>query len=100
MRHFLVVAVAGALLSSTGQLRAALNDEIVALVRSGAPLEANLAELGGDLPGALGNITTVLAERAKQWKPRPPRYRTGCLGKYTALATSADTGGALKWDLP
>jgi hypothetical protein len=22
----------------------------------------------------------------------------GCLGKYTALATSADTGGVLKWD--
>ena len=64
----------------------ALNDEIVALVRSGVPLEANLAELGGDLPGALGNITTVLAERAKQGEPLadliarsssqfPPAYR-------------------------
>jgi dihydroxy-acid dehydratase len=39
-----------------------------------------------------------LAQRAKQWKARPPRFTTGCLGKYTALATSADTGGVLKWD--
>jgi dihydroxy-acid dehydratase len=39
-----------------------------------------------------------LARRKKEWKPRPPRYKTGCLGKYTALATSADTGGVLKWD--
>ena len=49
----------------------ALNDEIAALVKSGVPLEANLAEIGGDLPGALGNITTLLAERAKQGEPLP-----------------------------
>lgn len=47
----------------------ALNDEIVALVRAGVPLEANLAEIGGDLPGALGRITTMLAERAKAGEP-------------------------------
>jgi dihydroxy-acid dehydratase len=39
-----------------------------------------------------------LARRAADWKPRPPRYTTGCLGKYSALATSADTGAVLKWD--
>ena len=38
-----------------------------------------------------------LAARAAEWKPRPPRYTTGCLGKYSALATSADTGGVLRW---
>jgi dihydroxy-acid dehydratase len=38
-----------------------------------------------------------LAERAKRWKPRPPRYTTGALGKYAKLATSADTGAVLKW---
>jgi type II secretory pathway component PulF len=43
---------------------AALNDEISALVRSGVPLETNLAEIGGDLPGTLGKITTLLAQRA------------------------------------
>jgi dihydroxy-acid dehydratase len=39
-----------------------------------------------------------LAKRAGEWKPRPPRYTTGCLGKYSALATSADTGAVLKWN--
>ncbi len=39
-----------------------------------------------------------LAERAKKWKPRPPRFKTGYLAKYTAMATSADTGAVLKWD--
>ena len=41
----------------------ALNDEIAALVRAGVPLEAGLAELGGDLPGRLGQFATVLAQR-------------------------------------
>ena len=39
-----------------------------------------------------------LAKRAAEWKPRPPRYTTGCLGKYASMATSADTGAVLKWD--
>jgi len=53
-----------------------------------------------DIPGHSMNVRLSdeeLAKRAKQWKPRPPRYTTGCLGKYAALATSADTGGVLKW---
>ena len=41
----------------------ALNDEIAALVRAGVPLEAGLAELGGDLPGRLGRFAAALAER-------------------------------------
>jgi type II secretory pathway component PulF len=49
----------------------ALNDEIAALVRSGVPLEANLAELGEDLPGTLGNITTLLAQRASKGESLP-----------------------------
>ena len=28
----------------------------------------------------------------------PARYTTGCLAKYAAMATSADTGAVLKWD--
>jgi dihydroxy-acid dehydratase len=39
-----------------------------------------------------------LAERKQQWKPRPPRYKTGALARYAAMATSADTGAVLKWD--
>jgi dihydroxy-acid dehydratase len=54
-----------------------------------------------DIPGHTLNVRlsdAELAERAKTWQPRPPRYTKGCLGKYAALATSADTGGVLKWD--
>ncbi len=39
-----------------------------------------------------------LAERAKKWKPRRPKFNTGCLAKYAAMATSADTGAVLEWD--
>ena len=49
----------------------ALNDEIAALVRSGVPLETNLAEIGEDLPGTLGKITTLLAQRAGQGESLP-----------------------------
>ena len=41
----------------------ALNDEIAALVRAGVPLETGLAELGGDLPGRLGQFAAILAQR-------------------------------------
>jgi type II secretory pathway component PulF len=49
----------------------ALNDEIVALVRSGVPLESNLVEVGKDLPGTLGRITSMLAQRASRGEPLP-----------------------------
>ncbi len=39
-----------------------------------------------------------LNRRKAQWKPRPPRITGGCLAKYAAMATSADTGAVLKWD--
>jgi type II secretory pathway component PulF len=41
----------------------ALNAEIAALVRAGVPLEMGLAQLGGDLPGRLGQLTAGLAQR-------------------------------------
>ena len=41
----------------------ALNDEIAALARAGVPLEPALAELGADMPGRLGQIATLVAER-------------------------------------
>ena len=37
-----------------------------------------------------------LAARAKQWKPMAPRFTTGWLARYAAMATSADTGAILK----
>jgi len=39
----------------------------------------------------------ALAERKKVWTAPKPRVTQGCLGKYAALATSADTGAVLKW---
>ena len=38
-----------------------------------------------------------LAERLKAWTAPEPRYKTGYLAKYTALATSACTGAVLQW---
>jgi dihydroxy-acid dehydratase len=38
-----------------------------------------------------------LAERRKSWTPPKPRITAGCLAKYAAMATSADTGAVLKW---
>jgi dihydroxy-acid dehydratase len=53
-----------------------------------------------DIPARKLNVRlseAELAERAKQWQPRPGRFQTGYLAKYAAMATSADTGAVLKW---
>ena len=44
----------------------ALNDEIAALVRAGVPLEQGLTALGADMPGRLGKVTQMLAERMQR----------------------------------
>jgi dihydroxy-acid dehydratase len=54
-----------------------------------------------DIPGHQLNVRlseAELAERAKQWQPRQPRFKTGCLGRYAAMVTSADAGAVLKWE--
>jgi len=38
-----------------------------------------------------------LAERKRAWTPSKPKTTEGCLAKYAAMATSADTGAVLKW---
>jgi dihydroxy-acid dehydratase len=40
-----------------------------------------------------------LAKRKAQFKPPQPRITKGCLAKYASMATSADTGAVLKWQL-
>ncbi len=53
-----------------------------------------------DIPGHKLSVRLTeeeLAGRKKNWKPREPRFKTGCLAKYAALATSADTGAVLKF---
>ncbi len=39
-----------------------------------------------------------LAERRKDWKPREPRFKTGCLARYAAMVTGAETGAVVKWE--
>ena len=41
----------------------ALNDEIIALVRAGVPLDRGLVSLGTDLPGRLGTLADTLGRR-------------------------------------
>jgi dihydroxy-acid dehydratase len=43
-------------------------------------------------------VTKVeLDKRKKKWKAPKPRITSGYLAKYATMATSADTGGVLKW---
>lgn len=54
-----------------------------------------------DIPACRINVKLSeqeLQKRTSKWKPRPARIDYGCLGKYAAMATSADTGAVLKWD--
>jgi dihydroxy-acid dehydratase len=53
-----------------------------------------------DIPANKMNVklsAQELAKRKKAWKPPEPRIKTGCLAKYAAMATSADTGAVLEW---
>jgi dihydroxy-acid dehydratase len=38
-----------------------------------------------------------LSARKKAWKAPEPKIKEGCLAKYAAMATSADTGAVLRW---
>jgi len=65
----------------------------IALLRDGDIIEI-------DIPNHTINVKlsdAELAERKKSWKPPKPRITEGCLAKYAAMATSADTGAVLKW---
>ena len=53
-----------------------------------------------DIPARTLNVRLTeadLAERRKKWTPPEPRFKTGYLARYAALATSADSGAVLKW---
>ncbi|MGD9128204.1 MAG: dihydroxy-acid dehydratase, partial [Planctomycetia bacterium] len=66
----------------------------IAMLRPGDIIEI-------DIPAHKLNVQLTddeLAERVKGWNPPLPRYRSGWLAKYTAMATSADTGAVLKWE--
>ncbi len=66
----------------------------IAMVREGDIVEI-------DIPNKTIQVKVSedeLAKRRTLWKPMPPRVTEGCLAKFAALATSADTGAVLKWD--
>jgi len=53
-----------------------------------------------DIPNNKINVKITdeqFAERKKDWTPKKPSITTGYLAKYASMATSADTGGVLKW---
>ncbi len=52
-----------------------------------------------DIPQRKLNVRLTdaeLAERRKGWTPNPHRIKSGWLARYTAMATSADTGAVLR----
>jgi len=52
-----------------------------------------------DIPGGTVNLEISGAEleaRRAQWKPRPPRIRSGWLARYAKLVSSASEGAVLK----
>jgi len=53
-----------------------------------------------DIPGHTLDVRLSpdeLQRRRAAWKSPEPRFTSGCLAKYAAMATSADTGAVLKW---
>ena len=72
---------------------AADKDGVIGLLKNGDGIQVDITgrKLNVDVSDA------ELDERRKQWTAPAPRYKTGNLSKYAALATSASTGAVLKW---
>jgi general secretion pathway protein F len=76
----------------------ALNDEIIALARAGVPLEQGLGELGRDLPGRLGAISSELAasmERGESLEQVLGQVKHGFPPVYRAVAGAGLRAGRL-----
>jgi dihydroxy-acid dehydratase len=65
----------------------------IGLLRDGDTIEIDIPNNKINVKLSDGELT----ERKKQWKPPEPRITKGCLAKYAAMVTSADTGAVLKW---
>jgi type II secretory pathway component PulF len=88
--------VAAARPASTGDL-AALNDELVALVRAGIPLEAGLASLA-DSPGRLGELaeeTRARLERGESLAEAVPVRDDAVGASYRAVVAAGVRSGRL-----
>jgi dihydroxy-acid dehydratase len=66
----------------------AANGGPIAFIREGDVVEVDVAGRGLNV----GVSAEELAERAKGWKPRAPRYENGVLAKYAKLVESASVG--------
>jgi dihydroxy-acid dehydratase len=60
----------------------------IAFVRDGDRIKIDVANFGLDLLVD----EAELAKRREGWKPNPPRYTSGVLGKYAKLAQGAEKG--------
>ena len=60
----------------------------IAFVRDGDKIKIDVANFGLDLLVD----EAELAKRREGWKPNPPRYTSGVLGKYAKLAQGAEKG--------
>ena len=60
----------------------------IAFVRDGDQIKIDVANFGLDLLVD----EAELAKRRQGWKPNPPRYTSGVLGKYAKLAQGAEKG--------
>ncbi len=60
----------------------------IAFVRDGDQIKIDVANFGLDLLVD----ETELAKRREGWRPNPPRYTSGVLGKYAKLAQGAEKG--------
>jgi dihydroxy-acid dehydratase len=65
----------------------------IALIREGDVIAIDIpaGRLEVELPAS------ELEARRAAWTPRPPRVKSGALGKFAALAASADEGAVCKW---
>jgi dihydroxy-acid dehydratase len=66
----------------------------IGLLRDGDVIEIDIR--GHQLTVRLSEAE--LAERARSWQAPEPRFKTGYLAKYAAMATSAHTGAVLRWE--
>ena len=75
-----------------------LNNEIIALVRAGVPLDRGLIKLGDDLPGRLGQIARGAGQRIKQGQSLGESLDLGTgpfAGVYKAVIEAGQESGQL-----
>jgi len=85
----------------SGGTRGACIGHVSPEAAAGGPIgllrEGDIIEI--DIPGRRLDVRLSpeeLAARRREWKPRPPRFTSGWLARYTTLATSASTGAILR----